>query len=247
MWKWLGGALALVLLAVGVWKVVGQPGSSYADATSQGVQESALPVPSKVVMIPGYGGGTTQLNGLGAQLDAAGMEWEIVDVGDGTGDLTRYARDVNARADELRAGGYDVDLVGYSAGGITARIAATNHPDNFRRVVTLSAPHQGTVLADLGAAFGDCPKACQQMRPESSLLAGLVDGPDSDWLSIYSTTDEVIRPAESSELDGAETESLQQTCVDATIRHGEVPTHEQTVAILVAFLEEQPLPEACLV
>lgn len=245
MWKWISGLLAALLLAGGAWALFVQGNGTAGDSSSANAEESA-PLRSKVLMIPGFGGGKTQLMALGTELYKAGIEWEIVDVGDGTGDLTRYAQDVGDRANKLQETGYAVDLVGYSAGGITARIAATDHPDDFRRVVTLSAPHQGTALANLGAAFGDCPKACQQMRPGSTLLAGLDEGPDSDWLSIYSTTDEVIRPAESSELDGAEVEPIQETCAGATIRHGEVPTHGQTVAMLVAFLEDQPLPDACV-
>lgn len=250
MWKWIGGVLAVVVLAVGAWAVLVWPDRATTNATPANAQES--PAPSKVLMIPGYGGGQSQLRSLGSKLSSAGIQWAIIDVGDGQGDLKKYAREVSNEAAELKEAGYAVDLIGYSAGGITARIAATDHPDDFRRVVTLSAPHQGTTLADMGAAIGECPKACQQMRPGSTLLNELASqngqdqGPDADWLSVYSSTDEVIRPAGSSELDGAEVEQIQEACDGVTIAHGEVPTYRQTVAMVVAFLEEQPLPSRCV-
>jgi triacylglycerol lipase len=250
MWKWVGGILAVAVLLVGVWVFVMYRDGSVTDTTSADSEEQEIPLESKVLMIPGYGGGKVQLKALGKQLAGAGVDWEIVDVGTGTGDLKQYAQEVNARADELREDGFAVDLVGYSAGGITARVAATENPDNFDHVITLSAPHQGTALADLGAAFGECPEACQQMRTGSPLLVSLDaadDGPDSDWLSIYSTTDEVIRPPESSDLDGAVVAPIQETCAEVSVLHGEVPTHGQTVALLLAFLEGEPAPEVCVV
>lgn len=249
MWKRLAVVLAVLLLTVGAWAFLAQRYGPTTDVMRADTQEPASPMARKVLMVPGYGGGESELRGLGSKLAAAGIDWAIIDVGDGKGDLKKYARKVRNRAAKLRATDHAVDLIGYSAGGITARIAATSHPDDFRRVVTLSAPHHGTALAELGAVFGECPKACQQIRPGSRLLdwlEGRFEGPDSDWLSIYSSTDKVIRPPRSSELDGAEVESIQETCTDVKVRHGEVPKHRQTAAMVVAFLDGQPLPDACV-
>lgn len=245
MLKWFVAALAIVVLAVGGGVFLLHNNEPAALATKSEAPE-VVPTKRTVLLIPGYGGGQSQLRLLGGKLNAAGIRWELVDVGDGQGDLNGYAGQVEQRAAELKSQGYAVDLIGYSAGGITARIAATENPDEFRRVITLSAPHEGTTLADLGAAFGECPKACQQLRTDSPLLADLEPVADKSWLSIYSNTDEVIRPAESSRLTGAVIRPIQNSCPEAVVRHGDVPTHRQTTAIVIAFLENEPLPAKCV-
>ena len=73
-----------------------------------------------------------------------------------------------------RTGEQSVDVVGYSAGGLVARLwVADGHADVVRRVVTLGSPHHGTSLADLAGdvAPGQCPLGCQQMASDSDLLA----------------------------------------------------------------------------
>jgi pimeloyl-ACP methyl ester carboxylesterase len=201
--------------------------------------------PTQTLLIPGYGGGKTQLQNLSSKLSAAGITSEIVDVEDGEGDLNTYAAKTNAEAEEWRARGYNVDVVGFSNGGVIARIAASNQPENFNKVITLASPHNGTVWADLGNAIGQCPQACQQVRPRSDLLEELPDVADDDWLSIYSTSDEVINPAKSSVIPGASIAVIQDACKDKELRHGDVPTDPQTAALVIAFLGDKALPSSC--
>ena len=202
--------------------------------------------PTQTLLIPGYGGGKTQLQNLKGQLSATGISSEIIDVDDGQGDLNDYAAKTNATAADWRAQGYDVNVVGYSNGGVIARIAASEQPDNFAKVVTMASPHNGTVWADLGNAIGQCPQACQQVRPDSELLADLPDIADENWLSIYSTSDEVINPAESSVIPGATVQVIQDLCQDKDLRHGDVPTDPQTRALVIAFLQGNALPASCV-
>lgn len=199
-----------------------------------------------VLLIPGYGGGSAGLSRLAADLEERSIPTEIVDIGDGTADLRTYAADVRSQARELvTAGAPAPDLVGFSAGGIIARIAADGDPELFRKVITLSAPHNGTTTADAGALFGQCPPACQQMRTESPLLTDLAAPRyPGDWLSVWSDTDSVIRPPESSELPGVLGYRLQEHC-PGTIEHGSVPTDPRTIAVVAAFLAGAPLPQAC--
>lgn len=243
MVKWVVGAVVVIALIFGAGFVYLQTQESTVAAEAEVPEE--VPAKRTVLMIPGYGGGKDQLQKLGRTLSRNGIDWEIIDVGNGEGDLTGYAKTVEQRAKALKDQGYAVDLIGYSAGGITARVAANEQPKDFRRIITIASPHEGTEWANLGAAFGACPEACQQLRPDSDLLASLDPEEDETWLSIYSETDEVIRPSDSSRLPGTVIRPVQNACPQAVVDHGEMPTFAQTEALVVAFLENQDLPGLC--
>ncbi len=80
-----------------------------------------------VLLVPGYGGATAALDVLADALRQSGRDATVVALaGDGTGDLREQAEvldDAVQRALE-RTGAASVDLVGYSAGGVTARLWA---------------------------------------------------------------------------------------------------------------------------
>lgn len=219
---------------------------------SQDNSEETVAVPESpertVLLIPGYGGGTGQLERLAGELDEQGIQAEVIDIGGGTDDLRKYADLVQARAEELVSQGEPApDLIGYSAGGVTARTAFTNNPDLYGRVITLASPHQGTSTAVLGELVDACPLACQQLQPGSKLIESF-PAPErpQDWLSIWSDDDIVIRPATSSEIPDITNYRIQQACDVRDIDHGAVPTDPQVEATVVAFLEDEPLPESCV-
>lgn len=238
--KALGAVAAVLVLATGFWffALRGSPlPTAVRAAQPQGT----------VLLIPGYGGGTEQLDALSRQLQLKGVQSEVIAIGDGEGDLRDYAGIVEARARQLVAAGQTPpDLVGYSAGGITARVATADDPELFRKVVTLGTPHNGTTTADAGALIGQCPKACQQLRTDSDLIESLppVTYP-GDWLSVWSDTDAVIRPVDSSVLPDVAEYRLQKAC-PAPVEHGAIPVNPQAVAVLSAFLAGGPLPTICL-
>ena len=119
--------------------------------------------PGTVLLVPGYGGGTGALSTLASALRASGRTVVIVQLpGDGTGDLNRQADALDAAAAKALHGDVrSVDVVGYSAGGVVARLWARDHDGTHRarRVVTIGAPHHGAELAGAGAALGGsgCP------------------------------------------------------------------------------------------
>ena len=199
-----------------------------------------------VLLVPGYGGTGTSLEPMAAQLRSAGREVVIVSpVGDGTGDLDAQAAHLGQVAEQSleRADATAVDVVGYSAGGVVARLWVRDHGGGpiARRVLTLGAPQHGTSQAALGAEFaGGCPTACEQLVPDSDLLRKLNAGdetPDGPaWITLRSTSDKVVTPVDSAALDGALNLVIQDACPTATTGHPGLPTDPVTYAALTSTL-----------
>ena len=233
-----GAVLALLGLAVAV-----------AVAASRDAPPSpvAQDQPGPVLLVPGYGGSASALEVLAGRLRDAGRTATVLTLpGDGTGDLREAAETLGAAADAaIAAGAPSVDVVGYSAGGVTARwwIAEEGGAGVTRRVVTLGSPHHGTQVAGLGAALGlpGCPVACQQLVPGSDLLRTLnrddetPDGPQ--WTSVWTDEDEVVTPADSARLDGATTVVVQRVCPGTRLDHGDLPRSPLVAAVVLEALD----------
>ena len=206
--------------------------------------------PGPVLLVPGYGGSTDALEVLAAALRRAGRDAQVVPaVGDGTGDLGAHAAALRAAADaRVAAGAPSVDVVGYSAGGVVARLWATTDDGarRVRRVVTLGSPHHGTQVAALAAAFlGDCPAACRQLVPGSDLLDALPEtAPGPAWTSVWTEADQVVTPPASARLHGAVNVPLQSVCADASTVHGDLPRDPLVVGLVDAALDGAPLGSA---
>ncbi len=210
--------------------------------------------PGPVLLVPGYGGGTGGLQTLADRLAATGRDATVVRLpGNGTGDLalSADALDQAARAALERTGAESVDVVGYSAGGVVARLwAADGGADLARRIVTLGSPHHGTELANLAGdlAPAQCPLGCQQLATGSDVLAELnaddetPQGPT--WVSIWTTQDRTVTPPDSARLDGALNLPVQSVCAAARVGHGELPRHplvQQMVLTELAAGDPVPL------
>jgi len=208
-----------------------------------------------VLLVPGYGGSTGALEVLAAALREAGRDARVVPLpGDGRGDLRESAAALTLAADAaLAAGAPSIDLIGYSAGGVTARIYVQEHAEDVRRVVTLGSPHHGTKLAALGVALapGSCPTACQQLAPGSNLLDGLNDDdetPDGpQWLAVWTEQDETVTPPESARLDGAVNVALQDICPGLQVTHSQLPTGPVVRSLVLQALSTADIaaPTAC--
>lgn len=134
-----------------------------------------------------------------------------------TTDLRRAAEELAVRVEEVcaRTGHRQVDLVGHSLGGVTARwyVQRLGGASRVRTLVTLGTPHSGTLAAP---AFVPHP-LLQQLRPGSPLLTDLAQpersGCSTRFASFWSDSDLVMRPVETARLDHP----------DLTVRN--VPVH----------------------
>jgi triacylglycerol lipase len=223
------GLLAAVVVAGGVAAAVLVPRLT-ADPPSAVPQDRLGPV----LLVPGYGGATGGLQDLAARLTASGRDATVVALpGNGTGDLRASADALGSAVQAVRArtGASSVDLVGYSAGGVVARLwVADGGAAQVRRVVTLGSPQHGTELADLAGSVvpGECPAGCQDLATGSPLLRRLNAGDETPagptWVSFWTTQDQTVRPPDSARLDGALNIPVQTVCPDARVGHGDLPT-----------------------
>jgi triacylglycerol esterase/lipase EstA (alpha/beta hydrolase family) len=208
--------------------------------------------------VPGYGGNTGSLIALAGRLRAAGRTATVVSLpGDGTGDLLAQVDALNSAVNNaMAAGAVSVDVIGYSAGGLVARlwVARDAGEHRARRVVSLGAPLHGTELAAAGTALvpGACPLACQQLVPNSALLrtvdaqalpAGL------PWLSLWTVDDQTVTPPDSARLPGAVNVPVQQVCPGVQVSHSELPSNPLVTGIVLAALDNPvlsaPQPGQC--
>jgi triacylglycerol lipase len=233
--------IALVLAGAAVLGVVlvQRPSQGEADPVAQ---DRLGPV----LLVPGYGGATGALQSLADRLTAAGRDATVVELpGDGTGDLVAAADalDTAATAALDRTGAPAVDVVGYSAGGVVARLwIADGNADVTRRVVTLGSPHHGTEVAGLAESLApaQCPPACRQLSPGSDLLAELNADDETpagpSWVSIWTTLDRTVTPPDSARLDGALELPVQSVCADSLVQHGDLPRDRLVQQMVLAEL-----------
>ena len=194
-----------------------------------------------ILLVPGYGGSSGALDVLAARLRTAGRRASVVSLPDGgTGDLRQQAVALNRAADQAIASSRQrsVDVVGYSAGGVAARLWVKSYggAGKARRVITLGSPQHGTELAAVGSAVpGACPLACQQLVPTSELLATLNQGgetpPGPVFVSVWSDVDQTVVPPDSARLAGSIGMSVQSICASSTVAHGDLPRDPLVTAI----------------
>jgi triacylglycerol lipase len=249
------GILAVLVagvLAAAIVVVVNRGGSSSAAGP---VRQDE---PGPVLLVPGYGGSTSALDVLGARLRSDGREATVVRLpGDGTGELRDQAEALDRAARSAIAGGApSVDVVGYSAGGVVARLWAEEDGGAAiaRRIVTLGAPHHGTDIAALAGSLlpGQCPTACAELAPNSALLTKLnahetPSGPI--WVSVWTEQDQIVTPPDSARLDGALNIPVQSVCANARLDHSSLPRDPLVQSLVLAALAPArptaPTPADC--
>jgi len=225
-------AAALVLIAVA------------AGLSRRAAPELARTAEVPVLLVHGYNGTPASMDALAARLRAAGRRVVAVSLPDqGTGDLRASARALAEAAD--RSGAARVDLVGFSAGGIVARLWLAEPAGALRahRVVLLGAPNHGTELAGAAAGLdpGLCDGACAQLAPGSALLAELNRGdetpPGPRVFSIWTALDRTVTPPATAVLEGAANIRVQDVCASSQVDHGGLVTDPLPLGLTLGALE----------
>jgi triacylglycerol lipase len=217
--------------------------------------KTATPVsqatPGPVLLVPGFGGSTTGLDALARVLRAHGKDAQVLRLpGDGRGDLDAQAKVLGAAVTAALVGTHatSVDVIGYSAGGVVARLWVRDHggSSQARRIITLGSPHHGTEVAGFANSVlpGACPTACQELAVDSPLLAALNAGDETPagpaFVSIWTTLDDVVLPPDSAALAGALDITVQSVCASDRVRHSGLPTDGNVAAIVVRELAAGP-------
>jgi triacylglycerol esterase/lipase EstA (alpha/beta hydrolase family) len=176
-------------------------------------------------------------------LDALGLRWCAVTLpSDATGDIQvageYVVHAVRTMAKESRR---DVDVVGYSQGGMVPRWALRWWPDTrdlIDDVVGLSPSNHGTVVADGACAAADCTPANHQQASQSRFLAALNSGAETfagiDYTVAYTVSDEIVvpntPPAPSSALRAGQGSianiALQEVCPANTADHFAIGSYD---------------------
>jgi triacylglycerol lipase len=238
--------LILALLALAVAAAVAA-GAVVATRSGGGVKPVSQATPGPVVLVPGYGGSQTGLDVLATYLRGRGKDVTVVTLPDGgQGDLNVQAETLASTVKGVLARTHapSVDVVGYSAGGVVARLWVRDHGggSQARRVITLGSPHHGTEVAGIAGSLlpGACPTACQQLEPSSSLLAALNAGDETPagptWVSVWTTHDDVVIPPDSASLQGALDLTVQSVCAGDQVDHSGLPTDLVVESIVAAEL-----------
>jgi triacylglycerol lipase len=238
-------AVAAVIIVVAVVSIVVR-----SSAAGQPAGYPAQGRPGPVLLVPGYGGNTNSLAILARRIRATGRQATVLHLpGNGTGSLFGDATVLNAAVSRaLRDGAPSVDVIGYSAGGVTTLLWA--HEDGgahkARRIVTLGSPFHGAELAADGEAFlpNACPAACRQLVPGSSLLSQLgaaITPQRPSWLSLWSIDDKTVDPPDSARLAGAVNVPIQSLCPAQQISHSQLPTNPAVTAMVLQAIGTGPV------
>jgi triacylglycerol lipase len=150
----------------------------------------------------------------------------------GIDDIHGYAKQLGGTVEEVRrrTGAGQVDLVGHSEGGLTARTyvhdAAGEVP--VHTLISLGSPQQGTeggllsqVLRLIGCELW--APACQQMVAGSAFLKELNDGDPTPgevrYVTVGTRRDGVVQPVSRAGIPGAENIVLQEVCRWRAVGH----------------------------
>lgn len=179
-----------------------------------------------VVLVGGFANSVSGWNEWKRSLEADGFEVHVFDPPTvGLGDMERAARDVAAFVEEVRrrTGRARVDVIGFSEGGVLARMAARYHgaAAGIDRIVSLATPHRGIaarplyeVLRGVRLLLEATPEAAIQLVEGSDLLQR-IEREDHDlrdargaaraprYASLFSISHDLIVTPWSSWLEGA--------------------------------------------
>ena len=192
------GACMLLLPFWPLWLLIG---ASY-EATHEG-EGSARGKRHPVVLLHGFAMNRTNWIFLGRRLAKRGIGplygtsyFSPQSVRRSAEQLKRFVDRVRAREKCGR-----IDIVAHSLGGVVARyyIERLGGDEHVGRLVTIGSPHNGTVIARLGALF---PSARETLSNSAfyAELGPLSPRENISFTSVWSRADAIIEPPESSSI-----------------------------------------------
>lgn len=155
-----------------------------------------------VVLVGGFANTVSGWNEWRRSLEADGFEVYVFDPPTaGLGDMDQAARDVAAFIAQVRRKtGRAVDVIGFSEGGLLARMAVARFGalGSVDRITTLATPHGGVAARPVFDALG-AVRALHEATPTAALQ--LLEG--SDLLRAVEASDRQLRRVGGAGADGA--------------------------------------------
>ncbi len=155
-------------------------GDAREDAGATDATDAGSGPPYPIVLCHGFSGWSSigpyeYFYGVPEALRADGHDVHVAEVDPFNDSITR-GRELLAYVQRVLAetGAAKVDLVAHSQGGLDARYVASELPSAVAAVVTISAPHRGTPIADLAVGAGGGPA----LQAELATIFGAGGGVD---------------------------------------------------------------------
>ncbi|MEO0707937.1 MAG: alpha/beta fold hydrolase [Cyanobacteria bacterium J06649_5] len=197
-----------------------------------------------VVLVHGIWNTAGIFSALKSHLEQAGWQVYALSMSPNNGDapLESLAEQVKNFVNDCLGPYQPFDMVGFSMGGLVSRYYAQRLGGLARlhRFVTLSAPHQGTVLGAFSHRYG-----VRQMKPGSDFLRSLNKDAHQlasvQFFSFWTPFDLLILPPWSSQLGIGITQRLQVSAHNQMIRD-----RKALQAIENALSTPAPLPQKSL-
>lgn len=197
-----------------------------------------------VVLVHGIWNTAGIFSALKSHLEQAGWQVYALSMSPNNGDapLESLAEQVKSFINDCLGPHQPFDMVGFSMGGLISRYYAQRLGGlaRLQRFVTLSAPHQGTVLGAFSHRYG-----VRQMKPGSDFLRSLNKDAHQlanvQFFSFWTPFDLLILPPWSSQLGIGITQRLQVSAHNQMIRD-----HKALQAIESALSTPAPLPKTSL-
>ena len=188
------------------------------------------------------------------ELRQAGRDVTVVDLPDrAQGDLTAQADALGTTAAagrSRRTGARSVDVVGYSAGGVVARLWATegdgagqDPAPGHARVAT--ARHRRCAARHPGVRdLPDRVPAARARQPGPARAWTTSRCRPACWASrIWTTSDDVVQPPTSSVEDDVPSPSVQSVCAASQVNHGGLPNDRVVQAMVARGAGDRPDPD----
>jgi triacylglycerol lipase len=156
-----------------------------------------------ILLVHGLMDTSFKMRAIAKHLRALGWQVYDIDLSANNGDtrLEILAAQVADLVDRSFAPGQQIDLLGFSMGGLVTRyyIQRLGGIDRVQRFITISTPHNGTIAAQFSWRSG-----CMQMRPDSTFIKDLSSDVDRlnslNFTSLWTPFDLIILPPSSSQL-----------------------------------------------